>query len=158
LLSRLHSRNRLHILRSTEAGNGSWMVREYASRFRLLRSSVKPSRTRKPSTLLAHQSNNLMTTIFPTPRRLWGSVSLGSLLCSVILRLISGSQLPVCFMMRRAKRLRDYPQLPWVDQKICLHPVPTLLLKFNDDDETVYRCDVCGKLLTSVELVSEAAR
>jgi hypothetical protein len=61
-------------------------------------------------------------------------------------------------MVLRTKRIRDYPQLPWVDQKICPHPVPTLLLKFNDDDETVYRCDVCGKVMTSVELASEAVR
>jgi hypothetical protein len=85
-------------------------------------------------------------------------VSVGSLLCSAILRLISRGPSPSSFMMRRTKRLRDYPQLPCVDQKICLHPVPTLLLKFNDEDETVYRCDVCGKLMTSVELASEAVR
>ena len=82
----------------------------------------------------------------------------GVWLCSAILRFKWGAPLPGCFMMRRTKRLRDYPQLPWVDQKICLHPVPTLLLRFNDDDETIYRCDVCGKLMTSVELASDPAR
>jgi hypothetical protein len=61
-------------------------------------------------------------------------------------------------MMRRTKRIRDYRPLPWVDPKICPHPVPTLLLKFNDADETIYRCDVCGKLMTSAELAGEAVR
>jgi hypothetical protein len=61
-------------------------------------------------------------------------------------------------MMRRTKRLRDYPQLPWVDQKICPHPLPTLLMKFNDADETIFRCDVCGKIMTHLELASEAVR
>jgi rubrerythrin len=61
-------------------------------------------------------------------------------------------------MMRRTKRLRDYPQVPWVDQKICPHPLPTLLMKFNDSDETVYRCDVCGKVMTRIELPLEAVR
>jgi hypothetical protein len=61
-------------------------------------------------------------------------------------------------MMGRTKRLRDCPQLPWVDPKICPHLVPTLLLKFNDRDETVYHCDVCGKLITSVELAREVVR
>ena len=61
-------------------------------------------------------------------------------------------------MMRRTKRLRVCPQVPWVDQKIWPHPVPTLLLKFNDGDETVFRCDACGKLMTLVELANEAVR
>jgi hypothetical protein len=61
-------------------------------------------------------------------------------------------------MMRRTRRLRDYPILPWVDPTICPHPVPVALLKFNDDDETIFRCDVCGKLMTQVELANEAVR
>jgi hypothetical protein len=48
--------------------------------------------------------------------------------------------------------------LPWVDPKICPHPVPVALLKFNDLDETIFRCDVCGRIMTSGELVPTKAR
>jgi hypothetical protein len=61
-------------------------------------------------------------------------------------------------MMRRTRRLRDYPQLPWVDPKICPHPVPVALLKFNDLDETIFRCDVCGRIMTLGELVPKKTR
>jgi hypothetical protein len=36
--------------------------------------------------------------------------------------------------------------------------MPTLLLKFNDADETVYRCDACGRIITYVEVPNEALR
>jgi hypothetical protein len=29
------------------------------------------------------------------------------------------SKLHTCFMMRRTRQLRDYPQLPWVDPNVC---------------------------------------
>ena len=60
--------------------------------------------------------------------------------------------------MRRTRRLREYPQLPWVDPKICPHPVPVALLKFNDLDETIFRCDVCGRIMTLGELAPTKAR
>jgi hypothetical protein len=31
-------------------------------------------------------------------------------------------------------------------------------MKFNDADETIFRCDVCGKIMTHLELASEAVR
>ena len=31
-------------------------------------------------------------------------------------------------------------------------------MKFNDADETVFRCDVCGKIMTLIELANEAVR
>jgi len=31
-------------------------------------------------------------------------------------------------------------------------------MKFNDADETVFRCDVCGKIMTHLELASEAVK
>jgi hypothetical protein len=42
--------------------------------------------------------------------------------------------------------------LPWVDPNICPHPVPVALLKFNDIDETIFRCDTCGRIMTASEL------
>lgn len=42
--------------------------------------------------------------------------------------------------------------------KICPHPLSTLLMKFNNSDETVYRCDVCGKIMTRVELADRTVR
>jgi len=55
-------------------------------------------------------------------------------------------------MMRRTRRLRDYPPVPWVNPDQCLHPAPVTLLKLNETDETLLRCVVCGKAMTATEL------
>jgi hypothetical protein len=55
-------------------------------------------------------------------------------------------------MMRRTRRIRDYPPMPWVNPDTCLHPAPVTLLKFNEADETLLRCEVCGKIITASEL------
>jgi hypothetical protein len=55
-------------------------------------------------------------------------------------------------MMRRTRRIRDYPPLPWVNPDQCLHPGPVTLLKLNEADETLLRCGVCGKIMTTSEL------
>jgi len=57
-------------------------------------------------------------------------------------------------MMRKMRRLRDYPPLPWVDPDICPHPSPVTLLKFRDLDETVFRCIACGKVMMTSEVQS----
>jgi len=51
----------------------------------------------------------------------------------------------------RRERPRDQPQPPWVDPSQCAHPIPVALLKFNDTDETVYRCVPCGSIMTESE-------
>jgi hypothetical protein len=45
-------------------------------------------------------------------------------------------------MMRRTRRVRDYPPMAWVNPDLCLHPAPVTLLKFNEADETLLRCGV----------------
>jgi hypothetical protein len=55
-------------------------------------------------------------------------------------------------MMRRTRRIRDHSLLPWVNPDQCLHPAPVTLLKFNEADETLLRCVVCGKVMTASEL------
>lgn len=50
--------------------------------------------------------------------------------------------------MRRLGEL----SLPWVDPNQCVHPVPVILLKFNDSDETLYKCFACGETMTAKEL------
>jgi len=54
--------------------------------------------------------------------------------------------------MARKPRPRDYSPLPWVDAKICPHPVPVALLKFSDSDETRFYCGACGKTMTASDL------
>ena len=40
-------------------------------------------------------------------------------------------------MMRRTRRLGDYPPLPWVNPDQCLYPAPVTLLKLDEADETL---------------------
>jgi hypothetical protein len=40
--------------------------------------------------------------------------------------------------MRRTRRVRDYPPIPWANPDQCLHPAPVTLLKLNDADERSY--------------------
>jgi hypothetical protein len=58
----------------------------------------------------------------------------------------------VTIMMRRTRRLRDYPPMPWVNPDQCLHPAPVTLLKLNEAEETLLGCVVCGKVMTASEL------
>jgi hypothetical protein len=47
----------------------------------------------------------------------------------------------------RKTQPRDPPSLPWASPDQCVHPFPVALLKFQDSDETVFRCTACGELL-----------
>lgn len=60
--------------------------------------------------------------------------------------------------MRRTRRLRDYPPSPRVDPAICPHPFPVALLKFNELDETILRCDTSGKIMTLTGLAETKPR
>jgi hypothetical protein len=42
--------------------------------------------------------------------------------------------------------------MPWVNPDQRLYPAPVTLLKFNEADETLLRCVVCGKVITASEL------
>ena len=48
--------------------------------------------------------------------------------------------------------------MPWVDEKICLHPLPTFLLKLNESDENIYRCSACGEINAYVDVPNEDRR
>lgn len=50
----------------------------------------------------------------------------------------------------KSVRLRDQPPLSWVDPSQCVHPAPVALLKFNDDDETLFFCIERGCATTMI--------
>jgi hypothetical protein len=79
-----------------------------------------------------------------------GSPFLGSLVTGRSLRFILAAESGM-LMMRRTRRIRDYPPLPWVNPDQCLHPAPVTLLKFNEADETLLRCVVCREIITASE-------